>query len=129
VKIRQVAALRGMGSFDEADGKLAVVIEQDRRLLEAQMEKGYLLSAKAAAKRGTWAAAITYWERLAQGMRNYKPRPVEYYEAWYQAAMAHKADGKTALAKQTLNGIMRLSRDLGTPEMKAKYQDMLSQLK
>jgi outer membrane protein assembly factor BamD (BamD/ComL family) len=129
VKIRQVAALRGMGSFDEAEGKLAAVIEQDRRLLEAQMEKGYLLSAKAAAKRGTWAAAITYWERLAQGMRNYKPRPVEYYEAWYQAAKAHQGDGKTALAKQTLNGIMRLSRDVGTPEMKAKYQDMLGQLK
>jgi cellulose synthase operon protein C len=129
MRIRHVSALRLKGDLDEADAKLKDVIEQDRRLIESKMEKGYILSAKAATKRTTWATAIKYWEDLAQSMRNLKPRPVEYYEAWYQAARGLQSDGKKALAKQTLNGIMRLSPQVGTPEMKARYQDLNTQLK
>jgi len=129
VRLKQAAALRGMKLFPEAEAKLKEVTDQNPRLIEAQMEKGYLLSDRAAAKKGTWAAASTYWQTLAGRLRNLNPKPVQYYEAWLNAAKALQADGKSTLAKQTLGGVMRLSPQVGTPEMKAKYQEMLSQLK
>lgn len=129
VKIKQVSALRQKGAIDEADAKLRQVLEQDRRLLEAQMEQGYLLAAKAGAKRGSWAAAIKYWENLAMRLGQMRPRPVEYFEAWYQAALALKAGGDATRARQALAGVMRLSPQVGDPTMKARYQELLGQLK
>ncbi len=130
VKIRQVSALRQKGSLPEAEELLKRVIEQDRRLLEAQMEQGYLLTAKAAAKRGTWAAATKYWENLALlRLGPMRPKPIEYYEAWFQAAKALQASGDSTRAKQALAGVMRLSPQVGDPAMKARYQELLGQLK
>lgn len=129
VKIKQVSALRQKGALDEAESKLRAVIEQDRRLLEAQMEQGYILSAKAAAKRGTWAAAIKYWEALAMKLGQMRPKPADYYEAWYQAARALQSGGDTTRAKQALQGVLKLSAANIDPAMKARYQELLGQLK
>ena len=60
---------------------------------------------------------------------NTRTRPVEYYDAWYHAALALRNDGKTTEAKQTLASILRLSRNVGGPEMKEKYETLLKQLK
>ncbi len=53
VRLKQVAALRTMGNLSEAETLLNEVIEQNKRSIEPQMEKGFLLDAKAAAKQGT----------------------------------------------------------------------------
>ena len=129
VKIKQVSALRQKGAFAEAGEKLKHVLEQDRRLLEAQMEQGYILAAKAAAKRGTWAAAIKYWENLAMRLGQMRPKPVEYYEAWYQAAKALQSGGDSTRAKQALLGVLKLSAQGIDPTVKARYQELLGQLK
>ena len=93
------------------------------------MEKGFLADAKAQAKKGTWAEANAYWTTMAKRLSTMKPRPVEYYESWYQAAYAFKMQGKNDLARQTLASVTRLAPpDLGGPEMKAKYQDLAKQV-
>ena len=56
------------------------------------------------------------------------PKPAEYYEAWYHAAVAlQKQTASPTLARQTLASVMRLSPTLGSPEMKAKYQELVDQ--
>ena len=56
------------------------------------------------------------------------PKPPDYYDAWYHAAAALQKQGKPDLARTTVASIMRLSPTVGSPEMKAKYQDLLKQL-
>ena len=129
VRLRQASALRVKGEFAEADAKVKVLSDENPRSIEIMMEKGQILSARAAAKKGTWTAAATYWQALAGRLKNASPRPVQYFEAYLEAARALQADGKATLAKQTLGGVMRLSPAVGTPEMKARYQDLLSQIK
>jgi tetratricopeptide (TPR) repeat protein len=128
-KIRLAAADRQKGDLDKANAVLSAVIQEDPRLIEGKMEQGHLLSAKAAAKRGTWAAAIKYWENLAMRLGAQKPRPAEYYEAWYQAAKALQAGGDATRARQALMGVLKLSAQGIDPALKARYQELLGQLK
>ncbi len=128
VRLKKVAALREIGSLPEAEKLLNELIEQNKRSLEAQMEKGYLLSAQAEAKKGKWLDAYSHWKGLASKLVNQSPKPSQYYEAWYQAAVALQKQGQKDLARTTIASIMRLSRDVGSPEMKAKYEALLKQL-
>jgi len=76
-----------------------------------------------------WSAAFNQWQKIALMLARVRPKPVEYYEAWYHAALALNREGKAKEAKQTLAGVMRLSPTLGGPEMKQKYQALLGQIK
>ncbi len=127
-RIKQVAALRQTGQLNEAESSLNEIIAENKRLLEPQVEKGYILDAKATAKVGTWADAYAYWKGLAAKLAPMTPKPADYYDAWYHAANALQKQGKPDLARQTVASVMRLSPTVGSPEMKAKYQDLLKQL-
>ena len=127
-RIKQVAALRQIGRLNEAELSLNEIIEQNKRLLEPQVEKGNILDAKAQAKIGTWGEAYTYWKGLAAKLATTNPKPNDYYDAWYHAASALQKQGKPDLARQTVASVMRLSPSVGSPEMKTKYQDFLKQL-
>ncbi len=127
VRIKQVAALRGEKKYSEAEARLAEIIDQNKRLLEPQMEKGYLLEARAESRDATWVQAYAYWKALATRLATMSPKPVEYYDAWYHAAYALQKQGKADLARQTAASVMRLSPAVGNPEMKAKYQALIKQ--
>ena len=129
VRLKLVKALYEGQKFPEAEGLIKEIIAQFPRLMEPQMEKGYLLSAKAKAKKGSWNDAFAYWQNLATRLRGANPKPIQYFEAWYNAAVALQAQGEPAKAKQTLNGVMRLSPAVGNAEMKAKYQEMIASIK
>ena len=92
------------------------------------MEKGYLLDARAEAKESTWDKSYNYWRTLALRLNGMSPKPLEYYEAWYNAAVALQKQGKPEIAKKTVASVMRLSPNLGNPEMKAKYEDLAGKL-
>jgi cellulose synthase operon protein C len=139
VKLKQVAALRASDSLPEAESLLNDLIQENKRSLEAQIEKGYILEAKAEAKKGEWLDAYAHWKGLAMKLANPSPKPPQYFEAWYQAAKALKSQGDVerdakkkqtdyALAKTTLASVMRLSPAVGGPEMKAKYDALIKQL-
>ena len=127
-RIRQVSALRQVGQLNEAEAAINELIEQNRRLLDPQVEKGHILDAKAVAKVGTWADAAAYWKGLATKLGQMNPKPADYYDAWYHSALALQKQGKADQARATVATVMRLSPAVGTPEMKAKYQDLLKQL-
>ena len=128
VRLKQVAALRGEKNFSEAETKLNEIIESHKRLLEPQMEKGYLLDARADANEVNWNEVYTYWKTLALRLANMSPKPVEYFDAWYHAAVALQKQNKPVLARQTVASVMRLSPTLGSPEMKAKYDELIAKL-
>jgi tetratricopeptide (TPR) repeat protein len=129
VKVKRAAALRAMGDLTAADAVIEDLLKEYPRSLEVRIEKGLLLEDKAAARQGTWAAAFEHWRTLALLLANSRPRPPEYYDAWYHTALALYKDGKPAEAKKTLASVLRLSASVGSPEIKAKYLDLIKQIK
>jgi cellulose synthase operon protein C len=132
IRLKQVAALRTMTSLSEAETLLNELVEQNPRSIEPQMEKGFLLNAKAEAKQGKWADTYGHWKGLALKLGKNSPKPIQYYEAWYQAAEALVQQGQKDVARSTLASVLRLSPPpLDSPEMKAmraKYELLLKKL-
>jgi tetratricopeptide (TPR) repeat protein len=127
-QLKRVAALRGQEQFAPAEEALSTLSAQNPRLLEPLMERGLLDEARAQTGAGKWAEALDRWSKLAARLRVMSPKPVEYYEATYHVAYCLMKMGEPDKAKATLKGVMRISRNLGTPEMKAKYDSLLKQL-
>ena len=138
-RLRKVKALRLTGNLPEAETQLEELIKENARSLEAMIEKGYLTDAKATAGKATWLESYNYWKGLATRLSNASPKPIQYYESWYQAALAVKKLGDVekdtkkqqtdyTLARSTLASVMRLSPAVGSPEMKSKYDSLLKQL-
>ncbi len=94
-------------------------------LLEAQARA----ELKAGARQSGWSTAFHHWEDLAQKMSRMRPRPLSYFDAWYHAAYALYRQNDLTKARQMLNGVMRLNPGVGSPEMKSKYEALLSRLK
>jgi tetratricopeptide (TPR) repeat protein len=130
-RIKMSAALRGGRKFGEAESLISQLIQENPRAIEPLMEKGMLLEDQAAAGkgRGAWSAAFKQWQSIAARLGTARVKPPEYYEAWYHAAVALNKEGKPKEAKQTLASIMRLSANVGGPEMKQKYKTMIDQIK
>jgi cellulose synthase operon protein C len=127
-RLKLAAALRGQEKFDEANSLVEELLSQYPKYLEPQVEKGMLLEAEAQAKRGDWATALRHWQGLARKLEGARPRRLEYYDAWYHIAWALSQQRETLKARQTLQGIMRLTPTVGSPEMKAKYEALLARL-
>jgi TolA-binding protein len=127
-RLKLAAALRGAGKFEEANSLVDELLSRYPKYLEPQVEKGMLLEAEAQAKRGSWSAALKQWQALSGKLEGARPRRVEYYDVWYHIAWVFYQQGETPKARQTLQGIMRLSSTVGSPEMKAKYQSLLNRL-
>ncbi len=129
IQLKRATALREMGDVAEADSLVEQLLKENPRSIEVRTEKGLLLENKAADHKGTWAAAFNHWRTLALQLANARPKPPEYYDAWYHTALALYKDGKPAEAKKTLASVMRLSATVGSPEIKAKYEGLLKQIK
>jgi tetratricopeptide (TPR) repeat protein len=134
VRLRLASSLTAQGASDASRfGEAASLLEEIRsktpNALELLVEEGMLLEARAAAGKGDWSAAFKHWQGLALRLSRARPKPTAYYDAWYHAAFALKQDGQGAKARQALAGVMRLSPGVGGPEMKARYQKLLSQIK
>ena len=129
IMLKLAGAYRNQGKFDKAETLISQLAEKRPKALEPLMERGYLLEDKAAAKQGKWDAAFVHWKGLAMRLSSARTKPVEYYDAWYHAAVALKSEGKTKEAKQTLGSIMRLSTSVGGKDMKEKYETLIKQIK
>jgi len=129
IQLKRADALRIQGELAESESAIEQLQKENPRSMEVLMTKGLLLESKATAHKGTWAASFNHWRNLALQLANKRPKPPEYFEAWYHAALALLKDGKPDEAKKTLNGVMRLSATVGTPEIKARYNDLLKEIK
>jgi tetratricopeptide (TPR) repeat protein len=128
-RLKLLASLRGQGKFDEANSIVDELMSQKPPYIETLFEKGLLLEAEADAGRGSWPAAVRHWEDLAKKMERIRPRPENYYDAWYHVAWSLSKQKEPIRARQTLRGIMQLSPTVGGPEMKAKYLSLIAKLK
>jgi tetratricopeptide (TPR) repeat protein len=134
-RLKLAAALREQRKFPEAARLIDQLIKENPRLIEPKFEEAMLTEDMAQAvsdprkMKLAWAEAFAKWRKLAQALSRVRTKPVAYYDAWYHAALALKEEGKAAEAKQTLNSVMRLSPAVGAPEMKAKYNELLRQIK
>jgi tetratricopeptide (TPR) repeat protein len=129
VRARLASALRGQKKYDEAGSLLEELMAQKPAPIKILFENGLLLEAEAEAGRKSWAAALRQWEDLTKMLERARPRPEVYYDAWYHVAWAFFQQKSTTKARQALLGVMRLSPNVGGPEMKAKYQGLLARLK
>ncbi len=127
-RLKIAAALRGEGKLEDADQLVSKLLEENARYIEPQFEKGLLLEAEAGARKAKWSAALRHWEDLARKLERLRPRPPFYYDAWYHVALVLSKQNETVKARQTLQGVMRLTPSVGSPEMKAKYQALLARL-
>lgn len=133
-KLRLSAALRSQGDgeikkLDESASIVEELLAQYPRYIEPLVEKGMLLESQAGANQAEWSASFAHWQDLAGKMARVRPRPLAYYDAWYHAAYALSQQNQTQKARQMLNGVMRLSPDVGSPDMKAKYEQFLARMK
>jgi len=128
-RLKLAAALRGEGKFDEANTVVDELLEQKPPYIECLFEKGMLLEAEAEARKGSWSNTLGHWEKLANRLGAVRPRPVTYYDAWYHVAWALFQQRETVKARQTLQGVMRLTPRVGGPEMEAKYKGLLARLR
>jgi tetratricopeptide (TPR) repeat protein len=130
-KLKLAAARRANREFDKAWGELDLLIKANPRSLEQLVERCQLLEDWALAEPGRWGTAISYWRQLALLLGNAKPRPPEYYQAWWHVAFCQSQGGDPAAAKRTLKSVLTLSSQVVTaqyPEIKKKYDDLLVQL-
>ena len=129
-RLKLVAALRGQRDFTAAEALVDELLKENPGAFKPIMvEKAQLSEDRAVAGSGNWDVAYNRWEKLARKLEQMRPKPIEYFDAWYHAALALSMEKKTTLAKQILASVMRLSPTVGGPEMKAKYVELLSKLK
>jgi hypothetical protein len=131
IKLRLAAAETQSGDYSAADNRIADLIQENPKAIEAQIEKGMLLESKALAGKGPWAPSLAQWNFIANRLRNARTstKSTEYYDAYWHLAFGYWKEGKPLLAKQTLASVMRLSPGVGGPAMKKKYVDLLAQIK
>jgi TolA-binding protein len=138
-RLKLAAARRANHEFDKAWGELDLLIKANPRSLEQLVERCQLLEDWALAEPGRWGTAISYWKQLALLLGNARPRPPEYYQAWWHVAFCQSQTGDTEVdkqkfkeaAKQTLKSVLALSSQVMTgqyPEIKKKYDDLLGRL-
>jgi len=128
-KLKLAAALRAESKFDEANSLVDELLAQKPPYIECQFEKGMLLEAEAEARKASWTSTLGHWEKLANRLGTVRPRPLTYYDAWYHVAWVLSKQKETVKARQTLQGVMRLSPRVGSPDMEAKYKSLLARLR
>ncbi|MDR3636162.1 MAG: tetratricopeptide repeat protein [Isosphaeraceae bacterium] len=121
-------ALREQRQWDEASKLVDQLLKDYPKAIEPRFELGMLKEAKAGAKVDKWDVARAQWNQLALQLQNQRPKPAEYFEAWYHAGYCYFKGGDSAKALQTLKVTMKLSPSVGSPEMKKKYQDLIAQI-
>lgn len=129
-RLKLAVALRDQKKFDAARDLVQTLIDENPRLLEPQIEKGYLLEARAVAENSSraWQDSLAYWKDLALKLRQSRQSRTEGFEAWLHVARALEGLNRKSEAISTLKGIMTMTPSLGGPEMQAKYQEAMARL-
>jgi tetratricopeptide (TPR) repeat protein len=126
--LKLTAALRKTNAFDRAAATLKPLLDRSPPLMEAMFEDCRIATAQAAARRGNWNTALAKWVELTGRLRGLKPRPPEYFEAFYELAEAQRLKGDSAEARKTLSSILKLNRRTMSSEMAKRYENALNAL-
>jgi tetratricopeptide (TPR) repeat protein len=132
IRARLVRLLRSEAKLDEAFKQVETLIEAHPNALEPLMEKGYILQSLSERDPRRLEQCVAHWTDLRLRLGRLAPRPPEYYEVLYNAALCllrqarHTSSQEKALqAEQMLKSTMTLSPKLSGPDMVAKYEALL----
>jgi tetratricopeptide (TPR) repeat protein len=126
----EAEALRKENRFDVAQTVVDALKSKYGKDVSVLFEQGYLYQDWAKADRSKANTAIGYWRRLSTQLERARSLKKEYYESLYQLALTLKEQDRASEAAQTLKSVLILSPTVGNqPEMKAKYQKLLDELK
>lgn len=127
-RLKLSAAHRQAGQFNEAWAVTAKLVAENPKALDFLMEQCRILEDWAEIEPGYWNVAIRHWQDLAKKLEGSRPRPPEYYECWYHVALCQVGKGNSDQARRTLKSVMALSTTLGTPELKQRFEQLLSRV-
>lgn len=127
-RMKRVSALTDLKRYDEALKEADSLLAENKNSLDVMIERCKVLEAQAMSGGGNTEVALKEWQKLAVRLGLSRPRPIEYYDAWYHIALLYEKKADKPRARQTLQNVMRLSPTVGSPEMKAKYQELLAKI-
>ena len=88
-RLKLAAALRGQRDFTAAEALVDELLKENPGAFKPIMvEKAQLSEDMAMAGSGNWNVAYNRWEKLARKLEQMRPKPIEYFDAWYHAALA-----------------------------------------
>jgi hypothetical protein len=135
LRIRRITALRMAGEFqtalNEIDAFIAEVAPPGSKSgypLYQQMERGRILQDWGAKEPAKLDEALRQWSAVQRVLTPMRRRPVEFYEVRLGFAQCLALQNKKQDALGVLKGTMALNADVGSPAMKAKYEDLLKTL-
>jgi tetratricopeptide (TPR) repeat protein len=133
IRARLVGLLRNEGKLDEAKKQVDAILQAHPNALEPLMEKGYILQNLAERDPRRWDECIKHWSDLRVRLESSKPRPNEYYDVLYNAALslvrqARQTNNKekAILAEKMLKSSLILTPRLNGPDTVAKYEALLT---
>jgi len=132
MRARLVSLLRNEGKLVEAEQQVNTLIKEHPKALEPLMERGYILQSLAERDPRRWDDCVKHWTDLRLRLERSKPRPPEYYDALYNAALClvrqAKQTGKKEKAvdaQKILSATLTLSPSLNGPDTVTKFQTLL----
>jgi tetratricopeptide (TPR) repeat protein len=131
-RARLISIVRKKGDFAEALTQVDKLLEENPNVLDFMMERGRILQAWAEQDDSKLSDAVQQWVGVRVKLSRMPRKPVEYYEANYNAAYClylesqKNKDPKRALeATKLLNALLFTSPKLSGEDMVARYNDLL----
>lgn len=139
-----VGLLRASGEFDEAMKQVEALIQSAPKALDPQIERAHILQGMAEKSEtpdpAKWAAATKAWSDLRVMYSRATKKPPVYYEIVLNAATCLGGQARTSAnaaagtefkkqALSLLKGTLALAPALSGPDMVARYNDLIEELK
>ncbi len=129
-RLKLAAALRGQNKFDEADSLLDELLgHRSLRTSRRSSKRACCWKPKPRPAKATGRPRCQHWEDLDQATGAPATATGGLLRRLVSRGLGPLQAEKNAKARQALMGVMRLSPNVGGPEMKAKYQGLLARLK
>lgn len=134
VRARMIGLLRSEGNLEEALKQADELSKAHPNALAPMLEKGRILQTLAESDPKRWQECVEHWTQVRVLLQQSRPRPPEYYEALYGAALGLVRDGgpkkdveKLTQAEQMLRSTMVLSPTLSGEVMVKQYTSLLDE--
>lgn len=134
-----VGILRREGKYGEAYKQVKLLMKDNPRALEFQLELGRILQSWGQQDPTQYPEAAAQWLQIRNRLQPLRPskRPPEYYEVVYNAAYCLSRQAKTAKtqgsdkrteALKLLKSTIIMDEKLNGPDMVAKYKSLIAEL-
>jgi hypothetical protein len=129
LKLRKAEAMWKQKQFADALALIAEARKADPKSLLPLWKEGELYEDWGRSDPKQWSKALAHWTWMSQRLEKSRNLRNEFYDSIYHVALALQGLQKKSEAKKTLEGIVALHPNVGSPELKAKYEKLIATLK